>query len=35
MTFAIHAITPDFVAEIADVDLSRALPADEIGRAHV
>ena len=30
MTFAIHAITPDFVAEIADVDLSRPVPADDM-----
>jgi alpha-ketoglutarate-dependent 2,4-dichlorophenoxyacetate dioxygenase len=29
MSFSIHAITPDFVAEVADIDLSRPLSKDD------
>ncbi len=30
MTITLHAVTPDFFAEIGDVDLSRSLPAPDI-----
>ncbi|WP_428667717.1 TauD/TfdA dioxygenase family protein [Reyranella sp.] len=31
MAIAVHAVTPDFVAEIGDVDLARPLGADDLG----
>ena len=35
MAISLHAVTPEFVAEVGDIDLGKPISASEIGRAHV